>query len=412
MMPAAQDRSARSGGMALKTCVRLLPLAVFLFILPFPGTVSLRLLSLGAGLILCAWIWRSEGFPQIPAPLALLFWLGCASFSLISAVDLVYSLGEIKNEIGYAMAAYLSFLSLTRTRAAAGYLLMALILGSLVLAASALWEFVRSDSTWWNEFGLAGGSGSYTTYLLALLPALLWAGSVLRHRHRWSLIAGLIALQLMVAALAGQRGFWLAFALQALVALYLLRARGFIAISAARMRALGLTAVVLCVLAIAGAGVKRDTLAWTQDPRIGTWPGVAERIAEHPLVGKGFGRETMKKAYPDLLPRNYPGIVHAHNLFLNYGIEMALPGMIAIALLFFALLRKFWELSRAGDRVVAMAGICGVLLVIGVVVRNLTNDFFLRDLALLFWSIAGMLLGYAQHARKAPDADAPRAGGI
>lgn len=410
-MPAAQDRSARSGGMAMNIRLRLLPLAVFLFILPFPGTVSLRLLSLSAGLIVCAWIWRSEGFPQTPAKLALLFWLGCASFSLFTAVDPAYSLGEIKNEIGYAMAAYLSFLSATRTRAAAGYLLTALILGSLVLAALALREFVLSDSTSWNEFGRAGGSGSYTTYLLALLPALLWAGSVLRHRHRWSLIAGLIALQLVVAALAGQRAFWLAFALQALLALYLLRARGFIAISAARMRALGVAALVLCVFAMLGAAVKRDTIAWTQDPRIGTWPGVAERILEHPLVGKGFGRETMKKAYPDLLPRDYPGILHAHNLFLNYGIEMAIPGVIAIVLLLFALLRKFWELSQAADRAVAMAGICGVLLVTGVVARNLTNDFFLRDLALLFWSIAGMLLGYAQHARKAPDADARRDAG-
>ena len=409
MMPAAQDRSACGGGMAMKAWVRLLPPAVFLFILPFPGTVSLRLLALAAGLIVCAWIWRREGLPQIPAKRALLFWLGCALFSLITAVDLAYSLGEIKNEIGYAMAAYLSFLSVTRTRAAAGYLLTALILGSLALAALALREFFLSDSTSWNEFGRAGGSGSYTTYLLALLPALLWAGSVLRHRHRWGLIAGLIALQLVVAALAGQRAFWLAFALQALLALYLLRARGFIAISAARMRALGVAAVVLCVLAMAGAAVKRDTLAWTQDPRIGTWPGVAERILEHPLVGKGFGREIMKKAYPDLLPRNYPGILHAHNLFLNYGIEMAIPGMIAILLLLLALLRKFWELSRAEDRVVAMAGICGVLLVTGVVVRNLTNDFFVRDLALLFWSIAGMFLGYAQHAPRVPDADGPRA---
>ena len=83
---------------------------------------------------------------------------------------------------------------------------------------------------------------------------------------------------------------------------------------------------------------------------------------------------------------------------------MGIPGIIAIVLIFFVLLRKFWELSRADDRVVAMAGICGVLLIAGVVARNLTNDFFQRDLALLFWSVAGMLLGYAQHAGGAPRA--------
>ena len=388
----------------MKPWLRLLPFAVFLFILPFPGTVALRLLGLGMGLILCAWTWHKEGFPKIPAKTAILLWAACALLSLATAIDPGYSLGEIKNEVGYAMAAYLGFITLTRTREDAGFFLKALILGSLVLAAFALWEYVVSDSTYWNERGLAGGSGSYSTYLLALLPALLWAGSALRHEHRWSLIAGLIALQLVVAALAGQRAFWLVFGLQALFALYLLRARGFIAISASRVRAIGVAAVILSVLAMVGATVKRDTVGVTQDPRLTTWPAVAARIVEHPLAGKGFGREIMKKAYPDLLSREYPAVWHAHNLFLNYGMSMGIPGMIAIVLLFSALLRKFWQLSRAEDRVVAMAGICGVLLVVGVVARNLTNDFFQRDLALLFWSVAGMLLGYAQHAKSAPRA--------
>ncbi len=385
----------------MKPWARLLPLAVFLFILPFPGTVALRLLALALGLGVCAWSWHKEGFPQVPVAAALLLWAGCALFSLLAAVDPAYSLGEIKNEIGYAMAAYLGFLTLTRTRADAGFFLAALILGSVTLAALASWEYAYSDAAYWNERGLAGGSGSYSTYLLALLPALLWAGGALRQQHRWSLVTGLIALQLVVAALAGQRAFWLVFGLQALLALYLLRARGFIAISTARLRALGVAAVILCALAAAGATLKRDTGGWMQDPRLTTWPAVAARIAGHPLAGKGFGREIMKKAYPDLLSQKYPAVWHAHNVFLNYGMAMGIPGMIAILWLFFALLRKFWALSRDDDRVVAMAGICGVLLVVGVVARNLSNDFFQRDLALLFWSIAGMLLGYAGHTQNA-----------
>lgn len=385
----------------MRPWMRLAPFAVFLFILPFPGTVALRLLALAVGVAACAWVWHKDGFPHVPASYALLLWTGCALLSLAAAIDPAYSLGEIKNEIGYAMAAYLGFITLTRTRANANFFLAALILGSLALAAIAFWEHFASNSAYWNERGLAGGSGSYSTYLLALLPALLWAGCVLPHKQRWSLVTGLIALQLVVAALAGQRAFWLVFALQALLALYLLRARGFITISAPRLRAIGVAAVILSAIAIAGAAVKRDTIAWSQDPRITTWPAVSARILEHPLAGKGFGREIMKKAYPDLLSQEYPAVWHAHNLFLNYGMSLGVPGVIAIALVFFMLLRKFWELSRAEDRIIAMAGICGVLLVTGVVVRNLTNDFFQRDLALLFWSIAGMLLGYAQHAQQA-----------
>ena len=388
----------------MKPWMRLLPFAVVLFILPFPGTVALRLAALAAGLIVCAWNWHKQGLPEVPARKALLLWITVALLSLATAVDPGYSLGEIKNEIGYAMAAYLGFLTLTRTRAEASLLAAALILGSLVLAAFALREYLVSDSPYWNEAGLAGGSGSYSSYLLALLPALLWAGSVLTHKHRWGLISALIALQLMVAALAGQRAFWLVFALQALLALYLLRARGFIALSASRVRAIGVVAVILSAVVIVGAAARRDTVAWSEDPRLTTWPAVAARIVEHPLTGKGFGREIMKKAYPELLSQKYPAVWHAHNLFLNYGMAMGIPGVIAILLVFFALLKKFWELSHSGDRTAAMSGICGLLLVAGIVARNLTNDFFQRDLALLFWAIAGMLLGYAQHAKAAPHA--------
>ena len=382
----------------MKSWLHLLPLAVLLFILPFPGTVALRLSALAIGLAICAWVWHKRGFPRVPAALALLFWCACAFASLATAVDPGYSLGEIKNEVGYAMAAYLGFLTLTRTREDARLLVAALMLGSTLLALIGLWEYAFSDSAYWHESGLAGGSGSYSTYLLALLPALLWAGAVLRHAQRWQLIGALIALQLVAAALAGQRAFWLVFGLQALIALYLLRARGFIALSPARLRALVAAAVVLSVLAMVGATVKRDTTGLAGDPRPALWSGIAARVLEHPLTGKGFGREVMKKAYPDLLSSEYPALWHAHNLFLDYAMSMGIPGMIALLLVFLALLRKFWILSRDQDRVVAMAGICGVLLVVGVVARNLSNDFFLRDLALIFWSVAGMLLGYAVNA--------------
>jgi len=390
----------------MKAWAPLLPLAVLLFILPFPGTVALRLLALATALIVCAWRWHAEGFPQVPAKAALLVWAVVALLSLASAVDPGYSLGEIKNEIGYAMAAYLAFITLTRTRADANFFLKALILGSLVLATVALWEQFSTDSSYWNERGLAVVSGSYSSYLLALLPALLWAGSTLRHPHRWSVVAGLIALQLVVAVIAGQRAFWLVFALQALIALYLLRQRGFLHISTSRARAIGVAAVLLSALVLVGVAEKRDTIAWSQDPRLSTWPAVAARILEHPLAGKGFGREIMKKAYPDLLSQEFPAVWHAHNLFLNYGMSMGIPGMIALALVFFVLLRQFWRLSRSDDRLTAMAGICGVLLVAGVVARNLTNDFFQRDLALMFWSVAGMLLGYAGHAKHASETNA------
>lgn len=394
----------------MKFPLRLLPFAVFLFILPFPGTVALRLAALAAGLAVCAWIWHREGFPQVPARNALLFWAACALVSLASAVNADYSLGEIKNEIGYAMAAYLGFLTLTRSRKDAAFWVSVLLLGNLTLALLALREHFSYASLYWNEGGLAGGSGGYSSYLLTLLPVLLWAGFVLEFRHRRVLVSGLAALQLVIAVLAGQRAFWVVFALQALCALYLLRLRGFAPISARRTQAIGAAAVLISILAVAGATLNRAAVPLSDDPRTTTWTAVSERIMQHPLVGKGFGRQTMKNAYPELVSQKYPLFWHPHNVFLNYGIAMGIPGMIALALVFVGLLRKFVDLSRAADRATAMAGICGVLLIVGVVARNFSNDFFQRDLALLFWAICGMLLGYAQRvegANSPAQADSP-----
>ena len=74
-----------------------------------------------------------------------------------------------------------------------------------------------------------------------------------------------------------------------------LRQRGFIQISTSRVRAIGVAAVLLSALVLVGVAERRDTIAWSQDPRLSTWPAVAARILESPLAGKGFGREIMKK---------------------------------------------------------------------------------------------------------------------
>ena len=394
----------------MKPWLRLLPFALLLFILPFPGTVALRLLALFCGLVVCLVVWRREGFPPVPAGVALLLWATCALLSLTTAVDPAYSLGEIKNEVGYAMAAYLGFLTLGRATEDARFFALALVVGNLAITALALSDHYLMVRGTWKEGGLAGGSGVYSTYLVTIVPALLWAGFVLDRKYRLPL--ALIVLQAAMAVATTQRMFWLAFAVQLLFAMYLLRIRGFIALSAARSRLVAAVVLGLAVLAMIGMTAKRydgqGISYWMKDARFAVWRGVVTRIQEHPLAGKGFGRQTMKTAYPDLVSRENTEVWHPHNVFLNYGIAMGIPGVIVLVLLFSALLRRFWRLSRSPNQTLALAGISGVMLVTGVVVRNLSNDFFQRDQALLFWAVAGLLLGYAQHAKRAPGVESGR----
>jgi O-antigen ligase len=152
-----------------------------------------------------------------------------------------------------------------------------------------------------------------------------------------------------------------------------------------------------------------------KDLRPRVWKKVGEEILAHPLTGIGFGRDVMGKAHPSLLPADddsfwhpHNGLIlaenkvfwHSHNLVLNYGISAGVPGMVAVLALFAALGWRFWQLALRGERLGRLSGLAGAVMVAGVFTRNMANDFFVRDGALLFWALAGMLFGYALRHRQ------------
>ena len=103
----------------------------------------------------------------------------------------------------------------------------------------------------------------------------------------------------------------------------------------------------------------------------------------------------MKKAYPDLVPTTPPFSLmwHPHNVFLTYGIAMGFPGMLVLAMLFGALIWSYARHLHDPSRERRSYAIVGISMIIGVVVRNMTNDLFLRDGSLMFWAVNGALLG-------------------
>ena len=181
-------------------------------------------------------------------------------------------------------------------------------------------------------------------------------------------------------------------------------------------------AAVLCILALVAVIVlfsiqkaRVDNYQWdatasvqmNSDDRMVFWPKVMARIMEQPLTGAGFGRGVMNKAYRDIMPSGNKDLWHAHNLVLNYGVSMGIPGMLVILLLFGALGWQYLQFTRSADRKLKLLGVCGIALVLGVFARNMVNDLFLRDGALLFWALNGSFLGLglrlmaAETARKA-----------
>lgn len=384
-----------------------LPFGLFLFILPFPGTVALRLLCLAVACAIAIYGWRRLAPPAFPCKGAIAAWVGIAVLSIFFAVDPGYSLSEIKNEVGYTLMAAATFFLYMNDQSRLRLGCIAVLLAVVTLAVWALSRYAIYGH--WNDAAGHGGVGTYASYMLMIAPVFV-VGWYLFPRWKWAMVL-VGALAVASAAYARQRAFWPVLGIEALLfwwlvsrpvgAVGLRKSRGALTVAAVFLAVGVLVAAMLVATQENRVTLHGEDVALKNDGRLKLWPTVLGTILEHPITGAGFGRNAMKLGYPELLSSADPNFWHAHNMFLNYGLAMGLPGMIALIYLFVSLSRVYWRLSHSSDELVRITGAAGLMLVIAVLLRNMTNDFFLRDNALFFWAINGMFLGYAVRREEA-----------
>lgn len=400
-VPRVNARMGRQASLqGMMTGAQLLPFMVLLFILPFPGTVVVRLICLGAGCLVVGMSWRQLAPPPLPCRWAIALWGGVAIVSLGFAVDPAYSRGEIRNEVGYALMAFVAFFAWTRDERRLRLACLAVLAGFAVISVSALLggDLRRGQ---WPPDAYYGGVGGVSNYLVTVGPVLALATVLLGRQHprKW---AGLVGVPfLAVSLLSAQRALWPAVGLQAaLVCVWLWHVRA-VAVGPVCLVVMG-----VILLAVIGGGVyvseryrtggdPDSPFVMRKDVRPRVWERVGEEILAHPLTGAGFGRDVMSKAYPGLLPAESKELPHSHNLVLNYGMSAGVPGMVAVLALFGSLGWRLWQLALRGEPLARLAGLAGAAMVAGVLARNMTNDFFVRDGAMVFWALLGSLFGYA-----------------
>lgn len=381
---------------------------VFLFVLPIPGTTTIRLAALFALAALAIMLVRREPSPPLPLKLVFIAWTGVALTSLLYAVDWQYSLGEIKGEIVYAFAAYAAFYYF-------GWHLRRWNLWLWTILASLLVLSVSNVVIWYAK-GVAvapqyfyNGVGAYTTYLVTVLPfvILLFFRVPARGLKRAAICLAPL-LFLVPAYFTYNRSIWVSLAVTAVVLfpLMALKVRNRVqkvAVVVGLSLLIGAITVVLYESLERRLTMRADigpvidaTIA--SDPRPKLWQFVAEEIADHPWSGVGFGRGSFDQAYPQWKKQSSL-LFHAHNVFLNAGAQMGLPGIAVMIFLFAAVAREYWRLYQSNQRLIQWIGACGLAMVIGVLTKNMTDEFFRRDLALMFWSLVGASLGYSHRLR-------------
>lgn len=387
--------------------------AGFLFAMPFTSSVAVRNVALGIALVaalVLAVRGRSAG-PRLPrAVLAtLIIWAGVCAASWLWSVDPAYTAGELRPELLLPLIAFGVFWVGSR-RDAVRVWCTVLLAGAALLGAMALGEFALTGA--WNPYRLHAGVGAYSTWLVMVFPLVLTlilpntAAPFSADGVRWPLFALLLVLVVGSAYLTQNRIVWPAFAAVLFVfcALYLRTSwinprdrRALLAVGALVLA--GLVATLIFVTAHkanVNVGIDTPTVqsGLEKDARLALWRYAAERVAEAPIAGHGFGRGILRGTLQSTLHDRL--LWHGHNVFLNVLLQTGMVGLAAFLALLAALASRFVAYAGARSAELNAIGIIGLAFLAGFLVKNLTDDFFVRHTGLLFWSMNGMLIGYGE----------------
>jgi O-antigen ligase len=368
----------------------------------FSHTIALRLLLLTLGIVLAATTLARNrelrALPPIWIPFAL--WAAWAALSLAWSLEPERTIKEWRNEVLYAGATLWVCFVAAQGRGAARIFLP--VVGLAAVAACAL--ALQASTGGWAQYQLGwhGGPGNHSSALLMLMACVLLLGWYAARRGvLWMMVvcAAIAALFLVSAYASLTRTVWLGFAVEFVLlgALLLPRARArLVGVVLAGAFVLAASAVLLSIHAdrrLMGAG------SVDRDPRLALWPEVLSQAAERPLAGHGFGRGILRGRLQEEFGSVDAQLWHAHNLFLDTLLQLGIPGLLLFLVLLGYVVREGWRLARDEDESAAACGIALITLVAGMVVRNITDTLLLRQNAMLFWGLVGVLLAWGSRYR-------------
>ncbi|CAG0964797.1 hypothetical protein BURK1_00906 [Burkholderiales bacterium] len=340
---------------------------------------------------------------------AFVAWAAWSAATLAWSGSPRYSAGEIKTdvvELGIAAGAIL--LSLRETVVFRRYVATVLAaFAAMALASVAL----ALATVAWDDKLLHHGVGTWSTHVVLVAPLILLVRAPGRAGWGTGRAATAASIALVVLALAsaratGNRMVWAAL-LASLAVIGIASALRWPAPRRAQglRRAISFT-LLAALLAAAFVEVAFRKAESTQapppsiersvaeDPRLSIWPLVRDRIAERPWIGHGYGKEILGPELARTL--GDPTLTHAHNVFASVWLQ---TGAIGLALFVAVLVAAAWRFTgyvRSRDDALALAGVAGLAILAGMLVKNLTDDFFVRTNARFLWAAFALLVAFGE----------------
>ena len=382
-------------------------LALFLFALPLAYITAVREILLGSA----AFFWlaamvirRRVLIPRTPLDLPLLCLVVVSFLSLIWAVSPAYSFKEIKGELlKGCLVFYLAAYAAGRSERLRPTWLV-LVCGNLLMVLYALWDFWQAEGTLTGYFIRAGslhaGYGEFGTYLITVFPYLLIL--VLERefpskKNRIGLLS-LLALNLVGIYITFGRAMWLAAAAEFFLIGWIgNRKKILLGFTAGLLVFMVFVPRTVCLhgerISVSAPGTK-TALGGTGGDLLDIWKLAFHHIQERPFQGIGFGRSSFSDAFTEFRAQHQPMLWHAHNTLLDFTFQTGIQGLLALLWVMGVAGFYCFRRGRPGiDPWVRNFSLATGVMVIGFLIRNFFDDFFVDDNALMFWFLIGTALG-------------------
>lgn len=382
-----------------RSFINLASFMVLVFILPFAHTMTLRL----AAIFIPALFWlldaainRKLAFKRTALDIPVFFLLIWGLLSTIFSVDFKYSLKEYRGDmvIGFLLL-FSSINNIEKNRVEK--IIDALMIGAAIVCLYGVLEYLgiagqmkmkgRADS-------FAPDPQYFSTYIILALPVILYrlrmaVGSI---KYLYLVIVSLVLVSL---GLSFTKGAWIVGFIELVIwGLFIDRKILLILLAAIVIGVIGLS------LSPTNRFFKKSVMEQYRDSdsvRITLWKFGIIHLKDSPVFGIGYGRKNFAAVYPEFFKKDMQHF-HTHNTFINIGLELGIPGLIALLWLFRVILKslwKDWKDKLNENRILSFAVFVSV---VGFLIRIQLDHLLVDEMALMLWLLVG--IGFAISKRK------------
>lgn len=380
-----------------KERVMFLLLMVFVCILPLGGVVALRNVCFFVMFVLFFFVFLKKE-AVFPLGLPWLQWIVVAFASIGYAFSVNYSLSEWRVECIYDSLIFFCFATVVNSRER-------LMCFAIVIMLVMLLNSVGGVVLWWLDIppkdgfygGVDLGVGKYSTYAVIALPFLIWLLNERSGRLSRPMAVAVFFCMFFLATnlfMGKNRQVWVSIIAELLTAVFFVAKNGKLK---HHVLAFGALFVMCLVVGTQVLLLKHGTWdigalegAVTGDDRWVIWRSCLQKALETPFFGAGVGIYSFDMKFPGVW--NVSNIHHGHNFVVNKMLQMGGLGVVSFFCLLGSLLMFFLSVLRRfkGE---GCEPELGVVVLSGMIFKNLTDDFFGRDVGYFFWAVMGAIVG-------------------